>query len=283
MAQTWLGISSFTYPFLSGVNPAQRPAQPLTPLGLIDKAVALDVGCVQYSHNLPFDDFSDATLDEIRVYAQERGILLEAGMKGMTPARLERYIDISARLGVSMLRGITDAAGYEPPMEETVRVVRGVLPRLERHGLTLGIENHDRFLAHEYAEMIAQIGHPLVGLVVDSTNSLSTEEPIDEVLQYMAPYCVCFHVKDYTIQRSNSSVGLAITGMPAGQGRQPIPKILDYLKREAPRDFSTVLESWMACCPTLEQTLSQEEDWAEQSVAYLRQLIPARPPYSGQP
>ena len=82
MAQTWLGISSFTYPFLSGVNPAQRPAQPLTPLGLIDKAVALDVGCVQYSHNLPFDDFSDATLDEIRVYAQERGILLEAGMKG---------------------------------------------------------------------------------------------------------------------------------------------------------------------------------------------------------
>ena len=26
MAQTWLGISSFTYPFLSGVNPAQRPA-----------------------------------------------------------------------------------------------------------------------------------------------------------------------------------------------------------------------------------------------------------------
>ena len=65
--------------------------------------------------------------------------------------------------------------------------------------------------------------------------------------------------------------------------RQPIPKILDYLKREAPRDFSTVLESWMACCPTLEQTLSQEEDWAEQSVAYLRQLIPARPPYSGQP
>ena len=118
-----LGISSFTYPFLSGVNPAQRPAQPLTPLGLIDKAVSLDVGCVQYSHNLPFDDFSDATLDEIRVYAQERGILLETGMKGMTPARLERYIDISARLGVSMLRGITDAAGYEPPMEETVRVV----------------------------------------------------------------------------------------------------------------------------------------------------------------
>ena len=43
-----------------------------------------------------------------------------------------------------------------------------------------------------------RIGHPLVGLVVDSTNSLSTEEPIDEVLQYMAPYCVCFHVKDYT-------------------------------------------------------------------------------------
>ena len=72
--------------------------------------------------------------------------------------------------------------------------------------------------------MIAQIGHPLVGLVVDGANSLSTEEPIDEVLQYMAPYCVCFHVKDYTIQRSNSGVGLAITGMPPGRGVSPSPK-----------------------------------------------------------
>lgn len=149
---TWLGLSSYTYPFLSGVNPKQRPASPLTPVQLTD--------------------------------------------------------------------------------------------------------------------------HPLFGLVVDSTNSLSTEETMDEVLRWMVPYCVCCHIKDYVIKRSNSGVGLAIVGAPAGQGRQRIPELLERLRCEARQDFSTILESWMECCPTMEEMLAQEDRWARESVAYL-QVLPA--------
>ncbi len=273
--QTWLGISSYTYPFLSGVNPEQKPAQVLTPWQLIDKAKALGVHGVQFSDNLPLEDFTCDEWEGIRDYAADRKIVLENGMRCMTPDRLRTYIDISARMQVKLLRVITDGGGYEPDMAEIVETVKACLPLLEENSLVLGIENHDRFLAQEYAEMMEQIHHPLVGLVVDSTNSLSQEESIDEVLHYMAPYCVCFHVKDYTICRSNSGVGLSITGRPAGEGRQRIPYILHTLKKEAKCDFSTILESWMECADTLEETLAREERWAEQSVAYLKTLIPS--------
>lgn len=278
MAQTWLGISSFTYPFLSGRNPEQRPEHPLTPFMLIDKAVSLGVGCVQFADNLPFDDFDDATLDAIRAYGEEKGILLETGMRGMMPEHLRRYIDISARLGVHLLRAIPAGADFDPTVEQVAGIVREVLPLLEKYDLTLGIENYDRYLTAECAEMVRLVDHPLVGLIVDSTNSLSREEPIGLVLENMARYCVGFHVKDYTFCRSNYGVGLAVIGQPAGEGRQQIPHILEVLQREAPHDFSTVLESWMPACETTEQSLAQEEDWASRSVAYLKTLIPAYPP-----
>jgi len=271
--QTWLGLSSFTYPYACGIHPTQRPEQLLTPIQLIEKAQELQVNCVQFSHNMPLDSYSDEELDHIRDYAVAHGIMLENGMRCMTPERLHRYIQISDRMHIPLLRIITDGAGYEPTVEEITSILSDAIPFIEKTGVVLGIENHDRLQAREYADIVEQVDHPQVGLVVDSTNSLSTEETIEEVLKWMAPHCVCFHLKDYTIKRSNSGIGLAIVGACAGTGRLPIPAVLDYLRKHAKRDFSTVLESWMECCATLEETLAQEEAWAKASVAYVKSLL----------
>lgn len=271
---TWLGLSSYTYPFLSGVNPKQRPASPLTPVQLIDRAAELGVHCVQFSDNMPLEGLTDSELDAIRDHAAAQGVLLENGMRCMTPERLERYIRLSERMRVRLLRIIIDGPGYEPDRDTILRTIRAALPLAEQCGVTLAVENHDRLLAREYAELAVLTDHPLFGLVVDSTNSLSTEETMDEVLRWMAPYCVCCHIKDYVIKRSNSGVGLAIVGAPAGQGRQRIPELLERLRCEARQDFSTILESWMECCQTMEETLAQEDRWARESVAYL-QVLPA--------
>lgn len=270
--RTWLGLSSYAYPFLSGINPLQQPTEPLTPIWLIDKAAKLNVNCVQFSDNLPLEGLSDAELATIRDYAVDHGVLLENGMRCMTPERLRRYIEISGIMNMSLLRIIVDGVNYEPTQKEIIQVLREAIPLAEQVGVVLGVENHDRLLAREYAEIVSELNHPLVGLVVDSTNSLSTEESIDEVLHWMAPYCVCCHIKDYIIKRSNSGVGLAIVGSPAGKGRQQIPMILARLRNEAKRDFSTILESWMECCPTMEETLMKEENWVLESISYLQSL-----------
>ena len=58
------------------------------------------------------------------------------------------------------------------------------------------------------------------GIVLDTTNSLSQEETVEEVLNWLAKYTVCLHFKDYTIVRSPGSVGLQIVGTPVGRGRR---------------------------------------------------------------
>lgn len=273
MKKTWLGISSYTYPFQAGINRIQRPETILTPIGLINKAAALDVSCVQFSDNMPLENLSDEELEEIRDYAAARGILLENGMRCMTPERLQRYLEISALMKTRLLRIITDGVDFEPTADEIVRILRDAIPFAERYHIILAVENHDRFLAREYADIVKRIDHPQVGLVVDSTNSLAQEEPMEEVLRWMAPYCACLHIKDYTIKRSNSGVGLSIVGAPAGQGRQQIPYIISRLRSESPRDFSTVLESWMECCETVAETTAQEDRWALESVDYLKRIL----------
>jgi len=272
MKTTWVGLSSFTYPFACGINPAKQPQNPMTPMQFLKKAVELNVQSVQFSHNMPLEVCKDDELQGIRSYAELHGIRLENGMKRMTSERLHRYIAISEQIGAKLLRIITDGADYEPTVHEIVGILNDAIPLIEKSGLVLGIENHDRLMAWEYAEIAKQVNHPLVGLVVDTTNSLSTEEPVEEVLKWMAPYCVCCHLKDYTIKRSNFGIGLAIVGASVGTGRQDILKVISYLQSHAKQDFSTILESWMEPCGTLEETLIQEEAWARDSVAYLKSL-----------
>ena len=75
------------------------------------------------------------------------------------------------------------------------------------------------------------------GIVLDTTNSLSQEETVEEVLNWLAKYTVCLHFKDYTIVRSPGSVGLQIVGTPVGRGRQKVEMILERLGKGSAAGF----------------------------------------------
>ena len=271
--KTKIGISSFAYCFATGRNPFQKPEHIMTPFELIDKAACLGAGAVQFGDNLPLEIYSDEELGKIRLYAEERGIELEAGMRKSTQERLAEYISITQKIGARILRLITDGVGFEPDFEECCRIFSSVIPQLEATGVVLGIENHDRFHAREYAQMIRTVDHPQVGLTVDTVNSLSLEEPLDEVLGHMAPYCVCLHMKDYTIKRNNGGCGLKITGACPGTGRLDIRRCYEACRKLSPRSFNIILESWMEPCETLEESLRTEDEWAEAGVEFLHNML----------
>lgn len=268
-----IGISSFTYCFACGTRPDHKPEHVMTPFDLLDKAAALGVDVVQFGDNMPLEKCSSEELDRIRAYAEERGLELEAGMRKATPDRLAKYIDITSRIGGRVLRVITDGPDFQPGLEEFCRILSAAVPHLEETGVCLGIENHDRFSAREYAEMVESVGHPQVRLTVDSVNSLSHEETVSEVLRHMAPYCICLHMKDYVIKRYNGGGGLKITGACLGTGRLDAQNFYEECHAKSDSDFNVILESWMEPCETLEETLKQEEDWAVKSVEYLKKMI----------
>ena len=267
-----IGISSFSYCFACGSRSGHRPEHCMTPFELIDKAVSVGAEAVQFGDNMPLERYDRDELARIREYAEARGIELEAGMRKATPERLREYIDITHAIGARVLRLITDGPDFRPGLEEFCGILSSVTSRLEATGVILGIENHDRFSVREYAEMVQKVGHPQIGLTVDTVNSMSIEEPVSEVLKYMAPYCVCLHVKDYVIRRYNGGGGLKITGACPGTGRLDIRHCCEECMSRSDRDFNIILEAWMEPCETLEETLKTEDEWVRAGIALLKTI-----------
>ena len=268
-----IGISSFTYCFACGSRPCTKPQHIMTPRDLIDKAVSLGADAVQFGDNMPLEVYNDEELEQLRVHAEACGVETEVGMRKATAERLSDYIRITHKVGGRVLRVITDGISFTPDMHELCRILTSMIPQLEERGVVLGIENHDRFSAREYAEIVETINHPQVGLTVDTVNSLSREEHIDEVLKYMAPYCVCLHMKDYVIKRYNGGGGLKITGASLGTGRLDIRRCYEECRNKSDRNFNVILESWMEPCETLEETLIIEDEWAGAGVSYLKTIL----------
>lgn len=275
--KTQLGIGSWTYPYHCGLGGRIRPdlavRQIMQPCELIEKAKDHGLRYVQICENRPMDIYSGQELDELRAFAVQSGVKLEVGMKGATRENLLRMLDITERLGAKLLRCVIDGEHYEPEPDEIVNTLKGVLPILVNKDIILGIENHDRFKAREFAQIMERLGDRHYGIVLDTTNSLSQEETVEEVLDRLARYTVCLHFKDYTIVRSPGTIGLEIVGTPVGQGRQKTKMILERLLEEAQQDFSTIIEFWMPCEETLDKTLEKEEKWAKNSIRYLKALF----------
>lgn len=277
MKKTWLGIGSWTYPYHCGlgekISPDLKHEPLMTPYDLINIAAEHGLRCVQICDNLPLDVYSEEELTRISEYAKSKDVEIETGMRGARPENIRRMLEVSTTVGAKLLRCVIDDTGFEPSIDEIVRIFKSFLPELEKRDIVLGIENHDRLLATEFAQILRQLDDPHYGIVLDTTNSLSKEEPLGTVLENLAKYTVCLHFKDYTIRRSPGSVGLEIIGTPVGSGRQKVREILKSVRSQAQQDFSTIIEFWMPADRSISELLEEENRWAEESISYLKALI----------
>jgi L-ribulose-5-phosphate 3-epimerase UlaE len=70
-----------------------------------------------------------------------------------------------------------------------------------------------------------------------------------------------------------TSLASRVEGRPAGEGQLDIPGLLKTLGHPG-RDLCAILELWPAPESTTAETLRKESAWVEQSIRYLRALIP---------
>ena len=272
MNKTKIGISSYSYSYAVGY-PGFEPKQPLDAFGLIDKAVELQVPIVQIADNCPLDKLSPEQLSRLNLYASQRGIEIEAGTRGIETPHLLKYIDIAKAVNAKLLRVVVDTAWHHPDVDEIISLLKKVLPALAENDIVLGIENHDRFKACVFADIVEAVGDPHVGIVLDTVNSFACEENTQQVMDVLAAHTVNFHVKDFKIERVKNSMGLLVTGTPAGDGFLDIPGMEQRLQTQARSDYSSILELWMVPEPDLETTIQKEDRWVKQSIAYLKHVL----------
>jgi sugar phosphate isomerase/epimerase len=266
-----IGLSTYTYTWAVGV-PGHEPKDPLSAVQLVDRACALGVPVVQIADNLPLDAMSDHDLDTLARHANDLGMGLEVGTRGVQPDHVPRYLEIAVRLGSPILRVVVDRAGHQPSPDEIVTLLGQQEGAFRDAGITLAIENHDRLPSATLAEIVRRLGVEWVGICLDTVNSLGALEGPDVVLDTLAPLTVNLHVKDFAVVRTNGGMGFSVEGRPVGQGRLDLPRLLDAVGGTE-RDLTAVVELWTPWRRTLEETIDLEYRWAQQSVAHLNQVL----------
>lgn len=264
-----LGLSTYTYGWAVGVC-GHEPACPLDENGLLDKCREHGVRVLQIGDNLPLHTFDAARLDRLAQRAKNEGLQLEIGARRLTVEHVGKYATIARQLGARLIRFVIDDVDYHPTAAVVTAVLHDVVPLLD--GLTLGIENHDRFPAATLRSMIEAANSDRIGVCLDTANSLGAGEGLETVLEHLAPLTVNLHIKDFHITRVRHLMGFVIEGRPAGQGVLDIPTLL---KRLAPvaRCQTAVLELWTPPESTLEDTIAREAAWAGQSLDFLKPLF----------
>jgi 3-oxoisoapionate decarboxylase len=267
-----LGLSSYTYTWAVGV-PGQAPVRPLTAPDLVRRAAAASLGCVQVADNLPLDALADGERRELRTLSAEMAVAVEVGARGLTPDRLERYLDLAVFFRSPILRFVIDGPGHEPTIDEVVGVVAATLPRLREAGVRLAIENHDRLKAAEFREIVLRTDPEWVGICLDSVNSMGAGEGISEVVATLAPHTLNLHVKDFVVERVPHKMGFVVTGCPAGRGMLNVPWLLDEIRKHG-RCQSAILELWTPPGDSIDETVAREAAWADESLRFLEPFFP---------
>jgi sugar phosphate isomerase/epimerase len=266
-----LGVSTYTYTWAIGVA-GSEPQFPMTGVNLLQKAKTLGIDCVQIADNLPLHTFSEDDLNNLTLKAQESGILVEVGMRGLFPDLVMKYLDIALTFNSPFLRIVVDGPNFHPSSSEVVTIIRSLLPELKKRNIILAIENHDRFKAKTFASIIEQVGSKHVGICLDSVNSMGAGEGIETVIELLAPYTVNLHIKDFYVQRVYHMMGFVVEGKPAGKGMLNIENLLEKLEMYNNCQSGT-LELWTPPQEKIEDTIWKENAWAEESISYLKKLF----------
>ena len=263
------GISSYTYTWAIGV-PGKEPDSPMTVYQLIDKATELDVGVIQLADNMPLHHYSENELMLIHKRSKDLNIQIEVGARKMTPENLERYINLAVLFNSPILRFVIDGDGFKPELNEVHAVVHKAIPLLKSNNVILAIENHDRFKATEFVEIVEKADTPWVGICLDSVNSMGAGEGLETVIEKLAPYTVNLHVKEFSVKRIFHQMGFVVEGCPLGTGMLPVDELIQKVSDKC---HSAILEQWTPPEQTLTETIQKEALWAQSSINFLKNKL----------
>jgi len=239
---------------------------------LVGYAVRKKISHLQFGDNLPLHRLPETALGHLRDSAAENNIQIEVGMRGLTFDHALSYLRLAEKFHSPFIRVVIDGPGFEPSPDAVMDTILKLLPFLEKAGIVLAIENHDRFTAGMLKQIVLRTSPDLVGICLDTVNSIGANEGFGQILPVLLPYTINLHIKDFTIQRVADKMGFLVKGAPAGEGMLEIPGLLKEVEANR-KCLSATLEIWMEPEKTIEETVAKEKRWVNRSLDYLKKHI----------
>lgn len=265
-----LGLSSYAYYWAAALKPNGKP---FTAWDLLDRTVALGLDVVQICENVPLVGWAESDLERFRESATRQGVLLELGVRSLDFAHLRTAFETAHILGSRILRFVpwSGSQGQQRlPGDKLYGFVKALLPLCREYAITLAIENYFDIRDEELVACVERLGDEHIGICLDTANSTGFLQPPLETVKVLAPYTVSLHLKDFIVLKP--AIGYRVTGVALGQGWLDVPAVLNII-REAGRQPHVLLELWVDEAESEAATLSREDDWVRESVAYARDQL----------
>jgi sugar phosphate isomerase/epimerase len=260
-----IGLSSYAFFWQHSELAPHR----LDAFDMLRRTAELGVELFQFCDYAPLDDLGRDELARLSALAQELGITLELGTKGVEPAHLEKYLDLANALDASVVRSMLYSPTSRPTLGEAEAQLRLALDAYGDAGVDLALETYEQVSSTDLVSLVEGIGHNRLGICLDPANSVASLENPRDVIQRTAPYVKNIHVKDFAFTRRGGWVGFTLEGAPLGTGLLDYDYLLETV-RPNERGINQVIEHWLPLHDTIDETVQLENDWNDHNLAYLR-------------
>lgn len=244
-------------------------AEPLTLADMLRRTRELDADLFQICDYPQLLNYSAQELRELRVVADDLGIQLELGTRGVLSDHLTSFLGMAETLGATVVRSMINTADHQPSLAEAESLLRTVLPAFESAGVTVALETYEQVKSRDLVALVETIASPSLGICLDPANSVAAlENPID-VIDRCAPYVANIHSKDFAFTRRGGWVGFTLEGVPLGTGLLDYDYLLEKVRPEE-RGINQIVEHWLPLGETIEDTIRLENTWNTSNLQYLR-------------
>lgn len=260
-----IGLS--TYAFFWQIS--DRAPEPLGLEELFSRTRELGAQVFQICDYPPLQTYSDARLGDLKKSAEDLGITLELGTKGIRPEHLANYLRMADLLGAKVIRGMVNAPDHRPTLSEAEALLRASMPAYEASGVSLALETYEQLSSTDLVALVESVGSRRLGICLDPANCVANLEHPVAVIDRCAPYVANLHVKDFAFTRRGGWVGFTLEGVELGKGLLPYDYMIEKVDPEA-RGINQVVEHWLTWQEDYATTARLENAWNAHNLARMR-------------
>lgn len=250
---------------------SNRVPKPLSLIDAFECTRQLGVDLFQICDYAPLLTMSTSDLNAAAREAQNLGLRIELGTKGIQPEQLSGFLGLAELFDAELVRSMVYAPGFRPSLDEAACILDRVMPSFEAAGVTLALETYEQVSTANLVDLVERVGSDRLGICLDPANVVAGLELPKDAVERCAPLTRNVHAKDFAFARQDGWVGFTYSGAPMGDGLHDYPHLLETVKPEA-RGINEIVEHWLPWQGDSETTIQAEIAWTNTTLNYLRRI-----------
>lgn len=260
-----IGLSTYAYFW----QLSEQATKPITLFDALDDSVRLGASVFQICDYPQILTWSSSQVARLAQHANQLGLTLELGTKGVMPDHLQRYLHLAGELDCHLLRSMIYSPESRPTLDEARSSLEKILPAFEAQSVAICLETYEQVSTEDNVALVKAIDSPKVGICLDPANCVARLELPQDVVAKTAPYVLNWHVKDFAFSRRDGWVGFTLAGAKLGEGLLQFDEIKQILQPEQ-RGINQIIEHWLPWQGDSESTCRAEIAWTQHNMEYLR-------------